>query len=814
MVLHHMEGTGKLFWVRLLTFCLAIAIVSLFLTSCVYFNTFYNAQKYYKKAEKDNEDRETDMPPQLQNYQRALDTAAKVPEFYPDSKYVDDALMLMGKCYFYMENYPKAQRKFEELITNYEKSDFIEEAQLYLGKSLIENKKFDRARDVLNTLANTTEDKKLAVEAKFALGNLLYTEENFTQAADVYTKLAGEVSDKEKKSKAYYLAGECNTMREDYQAAAESYKKSAELNKGSQHHRFYAYFNWAVSLRKAGDLTGAKTVIEIILKNQKLYDYYPIAKVEEADINRELGEVDEAMGELEKITLNNPNTYESARAFYIMGMMQRDNYYDYEKAEENLNKVRTEKNDSPFADSAGQALDVLNQWKTIKFSIDSVQNFIEKDENWLLGIVDTTEIETDTTYSDAVRDLFNEAGGKSKNESPPPPEQIQYDPSMPPEVLERLKRDPNVQLPPEILQQIERDSLAKLEESGAGIIESDSLSAVVDSLGVSDDSLIVEETVIDTADVLENIENNKNRLRELKYQKAEIWYYQLGNIDSSIILLTEIADSAEAELASKSLFLLAHIYKQEKDTVLVDSIYSRIVDDYDGTPYSRPARKWLGLPLLKEKVDSAKVIFMSAESTFFKDGDIADAWDQYALVDSLYPESEYAPKAIFARAMLAQKELYDDSTAVQLLRKLKEDYPQDTLGIIADRRTQEPPEEIIQEVEEETEEGEESAFYLPDEVDETAVCSLDSAGITEYLKTSGLYPQNALSAGMKGLVEMTVVIDKYGYPGDMELTKEVPTGYGFGDAAMEAVENFEFTAGKLDNAPVPVQIELKFYFVP
>ena len=91
-----------------------IFTVILFSFSCAYYNTFYLARKDFNKAE---ENRRNTPNPQVQTalYTEAIKKASKLLEFYPKSKWVDDALLLIGKSYYYQAEFTKAERKFREL---------------------------------------------------------------------------------------------------------------------------------------------------------------------------------------------------------------------------------------------------------------------------------------------------------------------------------------------------------------------------------------------------------------------------------------------------------------------------------------------------------------------------------------------------------------------------------------------------------------------------------------------------------------------------------------------------------------------------
>lgn len=46
---------------------------------------------------------------------KAIEKCAKVISVYPKSKWVDDAILMLGECYYQKHDYDKAMRKFSEL---------------------------------------------------------------------------------------------------------------------------------------------------------------------------------------------------------------------------------------------------------------------------------------------------------------------------------------------------------------------------------------------------------------------------------------------------------------------------------------------------------------------------------------------------------------------------------------------------------------------------------------------------------------------------------------------------------------------------
>ena len=122
----------------------------IFITSCstwdnftTYFNLYYNASELFQKAEKQITEQKKDIfstePATIPaaagaDLQKVIEKCSNILQFSPNSSYVEDALMMLGKSFYYQKNYLKGRRKFEELISSQPNSDYVLEASLWIGK--------------------------------------------------------------------------------------------------------------------------------------------------------------------------------------------------------------------------------------------------------------------------------------------------------------------------------------------------------------------------------------------------------------------------------------------------------------------------------------------------------------------------------------------------------------------------------------------------------------------------------------------------------------------------------------------------------
>lgn len=74
------------------------------------------------------------------------------------------------------------------------------------------------------------------------------------------------------------------------------------------------------------------------------------------------------------------------------------------------------------------------------------------------------------------------------------------------------------------------------------------------------------------------------------------------------------------------------------------------------------------------------------------------------------------------------------------------------------------------------------------------------------------YPPRALRERVEGIVYVQLYIDSHGIVKKVEILKE-PVGYGFGDAAREAMIGVRCTPGKIDNRSVAVVFRYPIRFV-
>src|SRR5687767_772340 len=105
-------------------------------TGCVYLNTFYNAEQAYEEGIRLRAQSGDSLSTTARAaFQRAAEKSAVVLDRHADSKYVDDALLLMGRSFSQLGRYDDASASFQRLIERFPESELAPTARLELARS-------------------------------------------------------------------------------------------------------------------------------------------------------------------------------------------------------------------------------------------------------------------------------------------------------------------------------------------------------------------------------------------------------------------------------------------------------------------------------------------------------------------------------------------------------------------------------------------------------------------------------------------------------------------------------------------------------
>ncbi len=340
---------------RLLFTCV---LCGLLLFACAYYNTFYNAKKQFKKAEEAlaaNPPVAGPSSSQRDLYEQAIKKASKVLTFHPNSKYVDDALFLMGKSYFRMEEFGKAQRKFEELLANYPHSNFRWEAQYLLGTIHYYLDDYPNARDALNLIIEAKQNNPWRDDARFLLGEVALASGDYKSAMENFRTIPEVYPRSGLKAEAIFKVGECHFQLRNYSAALAAFQEASHLDLRADRH-YQVYLRIGECQLRLKEYQQALETFDRLAGSDRYVDRLLETRLRIAEVHHLQGDRARAIEEYKNIVEKNVKTEETAWAYYQLGLISMEDFSDLSEA-----KGYFDKSKSAFATSNGARLSSLKR---------------------------------------------------------------------------------------------------------------------------------------------------------------------------------------------------------------------------------------------------------------------------------------------------------------------------------------------------------------------------------------------------------------------------------------------------------------------
>jgi len=188
------------------------------------------------------------------------------------SKYVEDALLVVGKAQFYKNDFTGAQRKFLELLYKFPQTKHMAEVEVFLTRATILNHHLDTATAELDhaiAVTAQTNDKLAMSGLHRAKAELIYAM-NHDSLAAIASELhqAEDGLEGEQLARLAYEEGAVYYMNADWPEAERAFKTTFD-NAKDEYLTGEAHIAHALALRESGDLAGARTELQAVIGRAK-----------------------------------------------------------------------------------------------------------------------------------------------------------------------------------------------------------------------------------------------------------------------------------------------------------------------------------------------------------------------------------------------------------------------------------------------------------------------------------------------------------------------------------------------------------------
>ena len=347
------------------------AAILLIIGGCAYYNTMFNAlDKYDSALTRLNASTNTEMPQDIRkDFEITIDKCWKLINIYgEDSNYADDALLLIAKSNFHLQEFTKAERFARQMIQKYPESDLYAEGNLWLAKSLVKLDRGDDAIGFLNTIIDSDADDDLKSRAWFSLGELYYQRDQASQAIEQFRTCIEYAEDELLVSEAGFLIGKIYYENRDYEEAADElallfdYDEPIGVIFESQMLRIK-------TLLKLDDPDECLFVLNLMGRETRFFQYQDRIQAKIGECLVYDGEIEEAIDQYDYTIRNHPRTPGSAIAAFGLAEIFEHTYADYDSARKLYLRVKQEDRNSDLNIQAGEKAYTLEQYLKLKENI-------------------------------------------------------------------------------------------------------------------------------------------------------------------------------------------------------------------------------------------------------------------------------------------------------------------------------------------------------------------------------------------------------------------------------------------------------------
>ena len=311
-----------------------------------YYNTYFNAEQALDTGVKAFEEQTRRQPvnqdvylslfgrseratTQRKPFEDAIQKSADILREHPDSKWVDDAMMVIGKAWFHTLNFVGADGKFREILAL--ESPLHDEARFWLARTYIASGAFDAAYDHLQaTLSREGISRRWEPKLRMALAELHVKRENWEEAVLELESGLAAARDRELASRAQFLLGQVYEGLARYPEAIAAYEGVQEYQ--PVYELSYAAQYSAVRVQgDHGDPATAMGALRRMERDDKNYEHRAELAYLRGRIFQELGYYDETMAVFDEL-LYDPTAQGApvrGATHYSLGVFYRDVMVDY-----------------------------------------------------------------------------------------------------------------------------------------------------------------------------------------------------------------------------------------------------------------------------------------------------------------------------------------------------------------------------------------------------------------------------------------------------------------------------------------------------
>ncbi len=589
-----------------------------------YFNLYYNSSDLFEKAEKDIKDANKDIfstePVPLPsgasaNINKVIEKCSQILQFHSKSSYVDDALLMIGKCFYYQTYYQKALRKFNELLATQPNSDLILEANLWIGMSQMGMRDYDNATNTLqNVMDIAQKDGKRSILEQAYIEEIKYkiSQQDNDGAITLLENFLKTSDNNEFNAEAAFKLGMLYKENGDNPDAIKSFDR---VNNYSP--TYFVLVNSLIeqgkTLRENQEYEKSLDLFNSMRSQEKYSDAFDQIEVQTGITYVRMNRIDDALQKFTLVDTTYSKTPSAGLAEYEMASIFENSYQNFDSADFYYKKSLSHSLPTEYIKEVRDKEELISKYKINTSNLNRIKKdilYIQHPEEF---VKDSLAFEQ--KISEQKEKLLQE---EEKNKNRPTTNRF----------TQNLQRNiqPTINLQPPKRPTASLDSLT-------------------------------------------------NELVKNKFELGNILFTEFNLPDSAIKYYKDIINNyPETDLKAKVLYAIGSYYLVKNDSVRADSLFNIIYNDYRNESIVNAAANKLNKPLVQFNYDSVESLYTFAENQLDKnkyDSSLVNFYNIYLN----HPSSVYAAKALYSYGWILENKLNLTDSAAAIYDTLSKKYP-------------------------------------------------------------------------------------------------------------------------------------------
>jgi tetratricopeptide (TPR) repeat protein len=312
-----------------------------------YYNTFYNAKQSYQAGIRLMDAQSVTINPERPirihqtpsragqaQFEKAIEKSADILRNHDNSKWVDDALELIGRSYFQLGQFFAAEQKFNEILAASSSRQVRQRAVLWKSIIFLETNRYNEGIQYINASILSEEfdwNPQTLAELYLVLAQLYVAQEDWDSATSALASGLPDFREDVLRSRGYFLYGQLLERQNLYQEALNAYRGVSRRYPEYQLIYFAAVRQNAIR-RELGQYDRAYSEFLAMSRDDKNFDQIGDLNYEIARTLQLKGESVQAFQLYQQVLYNSlrPPTRETiSKTHYAIAELYRFNFGDF-----------------------------------------------------------------------------------------------------------------------------------------------------------------------------------------------------------------------------------------------------------------------------------------------------------------------------------------------------------------------------------------------------------------------------------------------------------------------------------------------------